>query len=356
MMLAKCQVRSSHSAGFRRTGCWLLTLALAGCAAAEKGHDLALSADNYVGVALVPAGNPSEALRALYDGSDAVLKDSRAEAQVKTDCGAETTKLGIEGLPPVIAALVIEEASKAIIHLLDSALAEELAEYSTEYSQGSKPSPFYEAPPEAGSSFSPKPAWSCIRFVRYDEKPANLADPNLRKTLTTGEARPTLDFVALIKPSPDGDYMSLQPLRLYFRRGAFEKAKSLERDRKVGIAIEATIDAHWRQGNRSESKTVVSTTLVKEAIEVADVATPVIVYAKNHDNWEPAKLPQLNTVPYSVDDSGKPVKGGFAVITMKAAEAGPAPTWLKWSSKVVHDNADKLSGALKDALEKAAGK
>jgi len=141
----------------------------------------------------------------------------------------------------------------------------------------------------------------------------------------------------------------VRPLRLYFNRGHYRKA---ENEDVVGIVINVKLDALWMQGNYGDQKTLLSSRLLVDKIDLSQ--NRQAHYYLNNDQAAWSKLPYHPSVPFSVDTQHRRIAGELTALTITVAEAGKVPLWLKQLADAFHDNKDKLSANIKDAIEKAA--
>jgi len=143
---------------------------LSGCALfdwSEQEADLGPEPTFY-DLTLIPKGDPSAAYALLYKNSPPTNALSASdEALLQKECNATaTTIVTTQALGPWLISAAAGAFGKWVVNKIDKALADAVKAYTTEYQSSITDRPFYDP----SNLTSTTPAWSCFRFVRYEEK------------------------------------------------------------------------------------------------------------------------------------------------------------------------------------------
>lgn len=294
---------------------------------------------------LINEANASEIIRSLAPAA----VDGDREDSLVSHCG---------GVPDDVARTRRMQAYATKLHVSPAGTftgENLLKEYAALWGNRQMTTHFYQA---VGVKSPPVLKWTCFRLIRALCRQAREGREKSRCDFTRDDVH--MDLIGEFKLM-DEAVLKIRPLRLFYNKSIAEA------DGSMGVSIDITATAVWRDANSGRQEQVFSGHLLDERLSVR--APNQVTGIKRNDSkpknvkyyslatseWN--DYPRLPVVPWSVRDGlGTPTSSGDAgvvTLSVQVAEVGRVPELLSAFDDVLTHYGDAIGKQLLKAAEKA---
>lgn len=237
---------------------------------------------------------------------------------------------GLQAADAFTASLVVSKIVGYVVELADKKLQDELKLYTAVYSSAAS-GPLYAIATDLRLKSN------CFEFSRSaNGVSAMTLTGELSLEQFGGKHRSGEDSVASGRQN-GALRLVVRPLKLSYGSSAVKTTG------EIGVIIKAELSTIWREANRGYKQESEPVTLIEQKIAPDGVLKNI--------NIGPSPEHSIPLAPWS-SYPGQQYGGNWTTLTITVAEAGNKPWLLENGTRLFHDNKEKVSGQVSEALAK----